>query len=61
MKNPNRASLSLLAGTSLAAFGLGYSVAPDYALDREVRYTGLASTSTNAGSVGDGREFERPE
>ena len=46
MKNPNRVSLSLLAGTSLAAFGLGYVVAPDDPLDKQVRYTGLTSTST---------------
>ena len=44
MKNPNRIPLSLLAGTSLAAFGLGYVVAPKNPLDTEVRYTGLAST-----------------
>ena len=41
MNKPNRIPLSLLAGTSLAAFGLGYSVAPDYALDREVRSASL--------------------
>ena len=46
MNNPNRMPLSLLAGTSLAAFGLGYVVAPDGPLDKQVRYTGLASTST---------------
>ena len=46
MKNPKRIPLSLLAGTSLAAFGLGYVVAPKNPLDREVRHTGLASTST---------------
>ena len=46
MKNPNCASLSMLAGTSLVAFGLGYVVAPDDPLDREIRFTGLASTST---------------
>ena len=46
MNKPKRVPLALLAGTSLAAFGLGYVVAPKNPLDREVRYTGLASTST---------------
>ena len=46
MTNSNRIPLSLLAGTSLAASGLGYVVAPDDPLDKQVRYTGLASTST---------------
>ena len=46
MNKPSRISLPLLMGSSLAAFGLGYVVAPKNPLDREVRYTGLASTST---------------
>ena len=46
MTKPNRVPLSLLMGSSLAAFGLGYIAAPDEPLDKQVRYTGLASTST---------------
>ena len=46
MKNPNRIPLSLLAGTSLAVFGLGYIVSPDEPLDTQVKATGLTGTST---------------
>ena len=46
MNKPSRISLPLLMGSSLAAFGLGSVVAPKNPLDREVKATGLTSTST---------------
>ena len=46
MKNPNRVPLSLLMGSSLAAFGLGYIVAPTDQLDTEVTDSGILSTTT---------------
>ena len=46
MKNPNRVSLSILVGSSLAAFGIGYIVAPTEQLDTEVTESGLVSTTT---------------
>ena len=46
MKNPNRISLPLLMGSSLAAFGLGYIVAPTEPLDTEVTDGGLVSATT---------------
>ena len=46
MNKPYRVPLSLLAGTSLAAFGLGYVMAPDDPLDVSVKATGLVSTTT---------------
>ena len=46
MKNPNRVPLSILAGSSLAAFGIGYIVAPTEQLDTQVTDGGLVSTTT---------------
>ena len=46
MTNSNRIPLSLLMGSSLAAFGLGYVVSPDEPLDVQVKATGLTGTST---------------
>ena len=46
MKNPNRVPLSILMGSSLAAFGIGYIVAPTEQLDTEVTDSGFASTTT---------------
>ena len=46
MKNPNRVPLSILMGSSLAAFGIGYIVAPTEPLDTEVTDSGLVSTTT---------------
>ena len=46
MNNPNRVPLSLLMGSSLAAFGLGYIVAPTDQLDTEVTDSGILSTTT---------------
>ena len=46
MNNPNRIPLSILVGSSLAAFGIGYIVAPTEQLDTEVTESGLVSTTT---------------
>ena len=46
MKNPNRVPLSILMGSSLAAFGIGYVMAPTQQLDTEVTDSGLFSTTT---------------
>lgn len=46
MNNPNRVPLSILVGSSLATFGIGYIVAPTEQLDTEVTDSGLASTTT---------------
>ena len=46
MKNSIRISLPLLMGSSLAAFGSGYVVAPTEQLDTEVTDGGLVSTTT---------------
>ena len=46
MNNPNRVPLSILMGSSLAAFGIGYIVAPTDQLDTEVTDSGLVSTTT---------------
>ena len=46
MKNPIRVPLSLLMGSSLAAFGIGYMVAPTEQLDTEVTESGLVSATT---------------
>ena len=46
MKNPNRVPLSILMGTSFAAFGIGYIVAPTEPLDTEVTDGGLVSATT---------------
>ena len=46
MNNPYRVPLSLLMGSSLTAFGLGYIIAPTEPLDKQVTDSGLASTST---------------
>ena len=46
MNNPNRIPLSILVGSSLAAFGVGYIVAPTEQLDTEVTENGLVSTTT---------------
>ena len=41
MKHLTRVPLSILAGSSLAAFGVGYVVAPTEQLDTEVMDSGL--------------------
>ena len=41
MNNPNRVPLTRLVGSSLAAFGVGYVVAPTEQLDTEVTDSGL--------------------
>ena len=46
MKNSIRISLPLLMGSSLAAFGIGYVMAPTQQLDTEVTDSGFASTTT---------------
>ena len=46
MKNPIRVPLSLLMGSSLAAFGIGYIIAPTEPLDTEVTDSGILSTTT---------------
>lgn len=46
MKNPTRVPLSILMGSSLAAFGIGYIVAPTERLDTEVTDAGLVNTTT---------------
>ena len=46
MKNPNRMPLSILMGSSLTAFGIGYIVAPTEPLDTEVTDGGLVSATT---------------
>ena len=46
MKNSILISLPLLMGSSLAAFGIGYIVAPTEQLDTEVTDSGFASTTT---------------
>ena len=46
MKNPNRVPLSILVGSSLAAFGIGYVMAPTEQLDTEVTDSSLVSTTT---------------
>ena len=46
MNNPNRVPLTILVGSSLAAFGVGYVVAPTEQLDTEVTDGGLVSTTT---------------
>ena len=46
MNNTNRVPLSILMGTSFAAFGIGYIVAPTEQLDTEVTESGFASTTT---------------
>ena len=46
MNNPNRVPLSILVSSSLAAFGVGYLVAPTEQLDTEVTDGGLVSTTT---------------
>ena len=46
MKNPNRIPLSILVGSSLAAFGIGYVMAPTEQLDTEVTDSSLVSTTT---------------
>ena len=46
MNNPNRVPLSILMGTSFAAFGIGYIVAPTEQLDTEVTESGFVSTTT---------------
>ena len=46
MNNPNRVPLTILVGSSLAAFGIGYVVAPTEQLDTEVTDGGLVSTTT---------------
>ena len=46
MKNSIRISLPLLMGSSLAAFGIGYIVAPTEQLDTEVTDSGILSTTT---------------
>ena len=46
MKNSILISLPLLMGSSLAAFGIGYIVAPTEQLDTEVTESGLVSTTT---------------
>ena len=46
MKNSIRISLPLLMGSSLAAFGIGYIVAPTEPLDTEVTDGGLVSATT---------------
>ena len=43
MKNPNRMPLSILMGSSLTAFGIGYIVAPTEPLDTEVTDSGILS------------------
>ena len=47
MKNPNHIPLSLLMGSSVAAFGAGYIVAPKERLDSEVEERGFFSTTTS--------------
>ena len=46
MKNSIRVPLSFLMGSSLAAFGIGYIVAPTEPLDTEVTDSGILSTTT---------------
>ena len=46
MKNSILISLPLLMGSSLAAFGIGYIVAPTEQLDTEVTDSGILSTTT---------------
>ena len=46
MNNPNRVPLSILMGSSIAAFGIGYIVAPTDQLDTEVTDSGILSTTT---------------
>ena len=46
MNNPNRVPLSILVSSSLAAFGIGYIVAPTEQLDTQVTDSGLVSTTT---------------
>ena len=46
MKNAIRVPLSLLMGSSLTAFGLGYIVAPTEQLDTQVTDSGILSTTT---------------
>ena len=46
MKNPNCVPLSILMGSSLAAFGIGYIVAPTEQMDTEVTDGGLVSATT---------------
>lgn len=46
MKNPNQFPLSLLMGSSVAAFGVGYMVAPDEPLDKVVESICFFSTTT---------------
>ena len=46
MKHLTRIPLSILVGSSLAAFGIGYIVAPTEQLDTEVTDSGLISTTT---------------
>lgn len=46
MNNPNRFPLTILVGSSLAAFGIGYNVAPTEQLDTEVTDSSLVSTTT---------------
>ena len=46
MNNPNRVPLSILVGSSLAAFGIGYVMAPTEQLDTEVTDSSLVSTTT---------------
>ena len=43
MKNPNRMPLSILMGSSLTAFDIGYIVAPTEPLDTEVTDSGILS------------------
>ena len=46
MKKSNNVPLSILMGSSLAAFGVGYVVAPKERLDTEVEESGFFSTTT---------------
>ena len=46
MKNSNNVPLSILMGSSLAAFGVGYVVAPKERLDTEVEERGFFSVTT---------------
>lgn len=44
---PSRVSLTMLVGSSLAAFGVGYIVAPKERLDTEVEERGFFTTTTS--------------
>ena len=46
MNNPNRVPLTIVVGSSLAAFSIGYIVAPTEQLDTEVTESSLVSTTT---------------